>query len=45
MSTGDSVFRRIQSAARSAAAKSGTGAPTQEYLTTHPTKSGVIQRN
>jgi hypothetical protein len=32
VSAGDAVFRRIQSVARSAAAKSGTGAPTQEYL-------------
>jgi Nucleotidyl transferase AbiEii toxin, Type IV TA system len=35
VSAGDAVFRRIQSVARSAAAKSGTGAPTQEYLIRH----------
>lgn len=39
MSTGDEVFRRIQSAARSAAAKTGTGAPTQEYLIRHTLES------
>jgi hypothetical protein len=35
VSAGDAVFRRIQSVAGSAAAKSGTGAPTQEYLIRH----------
>ena len=39
MSAGDEVFRRIQSAARSAAAKSGAGAPTQEYLIRHTLES------
>lgn len=39
MSAGDEVFRRIQSAARSAAAKIGTGAPTQEYLIRHTLES------
>ncbi|RFZ11830.1 hypothetical protein VIMS_03258 [Mycobacterium marinum] len=39
MSSGDAVFRRIQSVARSAAAKSGTGAPTQEYLIQHTLES------
>lgn len=39
MSVGDEVFRRIQSAARSAAAKAGTGAPTQEYLIRHTLES------
>lgn len=39
MSGGDAVFRRIQSVARSAAAKSGTGAPTQEYLIRHTLES------
>jgi len=36
---GDEVFRRIQSAARSTSAKSGTGAPTQEYLIRHTLES------
>ncbi len=39
MSKGDEVFRRLQSAARSAAAKAGTGAPTQEYLIRHTLES------
>lgn len=39
MSTGEEVFRRIQSAARSATAKTGTGAPTQEYLIRHTLES------
>ncbi|MDO5500539.1 MAG: nucleotidyl transferase AbiEii/AbiGii toxin family protein [Propionibacteriaceae bacterium] len=39
MSVGDEVFRRIQSAARSAAAKAGAGAPTQEYLIRHTPES------
>ncbi|MFT3861140.1 nucleotidyl transferase AbiEii/AbiGii toxin family protein [Micropruina sp.] len=39
MSVGDEVFRRLQSAARSAAAKAGTGAPTQEYLIRHTLES------
>jgi hypothetical protein len=39
VSAGDAVFRRIQSVARSAAAKSGTGAPTQEYLIRHTLES------
>lgn len=39
MSVGDEVFRRIQSAARSTAAKAGTGAPTQEYLIRHTLES------
>ncbi|ACC42009.1 conserved hypothetical protein [Mycobacterium marinum M] len=39
MSAGDAVFRRIQSLARSAAAKDGTGAPTQEYLIRHTLES------
>ena len=39
MSNGDTAFRRIQSAARSAAAKSGAGAPTQEYLIRHTLES------
>ncbi|WP_460826295.1 nucleotidyl transferase AbiEii/AbiGii toxin family protein [Nostocoides australiense] len=33
------MFRRLQSAARSAAAKAGTGAPTQEYLIRHTLES------
>jgi len=36
---GDAVFRRLQTAARSAAANSGTGAPTQEYLVRHTLES------
>jgi hypothetical protein len=39
VSSGDAVFRRIQSIARSAAAKSGSGAPTQEYLIRHALES------
>ena len=39
MTTGDEVFRRIQSAARSVAAKAGAGAPTQEYLIRHTLES------
>lgn len=39
MSVGDEVFRRIQSAARSAAAKTGAAAPTQEYLIRHTLES------
>jgi hypothetical protein len=39
VSSGDAVFRRIQSLARSTAAKCGTGAPTQEYLTRHTLES------
>lgn len=39
MSSGDAVFRRLQAAARSAAANSGTGAPTQEYLIRHTLES------
>jgi hypothetical protein len=39
VSSGDAVFRRIQSIARSTAAKSGTGAPTQEYLIRHTLES------
>ena len=53
MSSGDDVFHRIQSAARSTAAKSGTRAPTQEYLIRHtaaygvrrPTKESLITAN
>ena len=39
MSAGDAVFQQIQSVARSAAANSGTGAPTQEYLIRHTLES------
>jgi hypothetical protein len=39
VSSGDTVFRRIQSIARSAAAKNATGAPTQEYLIRHTLES------
>lgn len=39
MNSGEEVFRRIQSAARSAAAKAGTSAPTQEYLIRHTLES------
>jgi hypothetical protein len=39
VSSGDTVFRRIQSVARSAAAKTGTSAPTQEYLIRHTLES------
>jgi hypothetical protein len=39
VSSGDTVFRQIQSVARSAATKSGAGAPTQEYLIRHTLES------
>ncbi len=39
LSSGDAVFHRIQSAARSTAAKSGTDAPTQGYLIRHTLES------
>jgi hypothetical protein len=39
VSSGDAVFRQIQAIACSAAAKSGTGAPTQEYLIRHTLES------
>lgn len=39
MNAGEDVFRRIQATARSAAAKSGTRAPTQEYLIRHVLES------
>ena len=39
MSVGDEAFRRILSAARSAAARAGTGAPAQEYLIRHMLES------
>ncbi|MFW6600038.1 nucleotidyl transferase AbiEii/AbiGii toxin family protein [Propionibacteriaceae bacterium Y2011] len=39
MTTGDEVFRRLQSAARSAGTKAGTGSPTQEYLIRHTLES------
>jgi len=39
VSTGEVVFSRIQAIARSTAAKSGTGAPTQEYLIRHTLES------
>jgi len=39
VSFGDAVFRRIQAIARSAAANSGNGAPTQEYLIRHTLES------
>ncbi len=35
MSAGDDTFRRLQAAARSAAAKTGNAVPTQEYLIRH----------
>lgn len=35
MALGDDAFRRLQAAARSTAARTGTAAPTQEYLTRH----------
>jgi hypothetical protein len=35
MSDGDEIFRRLQSAARSASARTGVATPTQEYLTRH----------
>jgi hypothetical protein len=39
MSSGDTVFRRIQAVARSTAAKSGIDAPTREYLIRHALES------
>jgi hypothetical protein len=39
VSTGDAVFRNIQSVARSTAAKTGSNAPTQEYLIRHALES------
>lgn len=39
MTNGDAVFRRLQALARSTAAKSGVGAPTQEYLIRHSLES------
>ena len=39
MSSGDAVFRQIQSVARASAANSGAGAPTQEYLIRHTLES------
>lgn len=39
MISGDAVFREIQAAARSAAAKSGASTPTQEYLIRHTLES------
>jgi hypothetical protein len=39
VSRGDEVFRHIQGTARSAAAQSRTGAPTQEYLIRHVLES------
>lgn len=39
MSTGEEVFRRIQSMARSAASRTGTSAPTQEFLIRHTLES------
>lgn len=39
MSSGETAFRRIQAAARSAAAKTGTNAPTHEYLIRHALES------
>lgn len=39
MSDGDKVFRRIQSAARSATGKGASGVPTQEYLIRHVLES------
>ncbi|HEU0190857.1 MAG TPA: nucleotidyl transferase AbiEii/AbiGii toxin family protein [Mycobacterium sp.] len=39
MSRGDEVFRYIQGAARSAAAQSGAGAPTHQYLIRHVLES------
>ena len=35
MTTGDEIFRRLQAAARSTAARSGGAPPTQEYLIRH----------
>lgn len=39
MNSGDAVFRRVQSVARSITAKNGAGAPTQEYLIRHTLES------
>jgi hypothetical protein len=39
VSSGAAMFPRIQSVARSTAAKSGTRAPTQEYLIRHTLES------
>ncbi len=39
MTTGEAIFRRIQSAARSAASDQGTAVPTQGYLTRHVLES------
>src|ERR1700739_1254470 len=39
VSSGEAVFRRIQSVARSTAANSGAAAPTQEYLIWHTLES------
>jgi hypothetical protein len=39
MSSGEAAFRRIQAAARSAAAKTGNSAPTQGYLIRHALES------
>lgn len=39
MTTGDEVFRRLQSAARSTASKHGIAPPTQEYLIRHVLES------
>ena len=39
MTAGDEVFRRILSAARSAVARTVTGAPTQEFLIRHTLES------
>ncbi|WP_208863208.1 nucleotidyl transferase AbiEii/AbiGii toxin family protein [Mycolicibacter icosiumassiliensis] len=39
MTSGDGVFRQIQAAARSVAAKTGASTPTQEYLIRHTLES------
>jgi hypothetical protein len=39
MTTGEEIFRRLQSAARSTASKESIAAPTQEYLTRHVLES------
>lgn len=39
MSAGDAVFRQVQAAARSMAARGGSNAPTQEYLIRHTLES------
>lgn len=39
MNSGDAVFRRVQSVARSSTVTSGAGAPTQEYLIRHTLES------